>query len=536
LNSVQKQMIAQGGRSDEILNLTCQGRATEAITVWQAKADNGSTDALSSALIALCYYRLGQSKAARTVLKSAPSGGTYSNCLIILRIIILRNLRRRTRALRRVFDLRGLTARGWFAYSLWAMQPDQPADATLKGRRFLRDIGGPVRPRGARIADATGSIQLSQVVSVRDHVTGNGGQLVFDGPAEPIRFADIRDWRTGTSGTDSTIQGYTPYVAALENMTVSTLSNLVFTSTGTAVSDSYADARYGKFVDPRGENLVAGRCPGGLLSLRLPVTRKIGRAIHLCGLASGHFGHWFSEFLPRLRHFERLADFDQIPILVNSRMPASHFEFLGMLCKNPLIRLEPEDCVEVGELLVAPTITFYPFDLVPGHAVPETAQAAWSAPAFAYLRGRVLAAFPKHHGPKRAIYLSRRNSAWGRVVNEPEVEAALIAIGVETVLLEKMSFLEQVACMRSASVIVSPTGSALNSVVFADPDTTILVLSQGATHNWGGWAGPLRELGFDPKFHFVADADRMSKHVGLRVDTKELCRAVRTLTIERTVA
>jgi Glycosyltransferase 61 len=521
----------QTSRTETLQRLTCAGRDAEAVAFWTAEAVPPETDPASATLIAVCLNRLGRHQDADRVL--VPISSSDDNGLTLLHIMVLRSMRHRSRALRRVFDLHGLTIRGWLSSIRWAMQTRGPTDTRSGTRQLLSTvldcnggIDGPPRPND-------GVLCVSRVVSVRDFVGRQGGRLTCAAPPESIRFADIRDWRDPVFGRDETVAGYAPYVGVLSNVCVAPRSNLIYAQGGDVVSDTYAEPNHGRFVDPRGEGRIAGRIPGGLLTLRSKVTRKVDRAIHLCGLASGHFGHWFSEYMPRLRHFERLTDFAQIPILVNDGMPASHFDFLGMVCRNPLIRVGSEEFLQVRELLVAPTITFYPFDLTKNHTVPETAQAAWSAPAFAYLRDRVLAGRPKRSGPGRAIYLSRRNSTWGLVVNEQEVEKALAAIGIEAVLLERMSFSEQVDCMQGADIIVAPTGSALNSVVFAEPDTTILVLSQAATHNWGGWAGPLRELGFDPKFHFVSEAAPNAKHIALKVDTTELCDAVRTLTKEK---
>jgi Glycosyltransferase 61 len=521
----------QTSRTETLLRLTCVGRDAEALGFWTAEDVRVASDTASATLIAVCLHRLGRPKDAHRVLE--PLGNCHDNALTLLRIMVLRSMRRRSRALRRVLDLRGLTSWGWLSSIRWAMRTGGPTERRPGDRRLFSAVPESKGGIDGRSESSNGVLCVSRVVSVRDFVAKQGGRLIFAAPTEAIRFAEIRDWRDPVVGRDDTVAGYSPYVAALSDVCVAPLSNLIYAPDGNVVSDTYAEPDYGRFVDPRGEGLIAGRIPGGLLTLRSKVTGKVDRAIHLCGLASGHFGHWFSEYMPKLRHFERLSDFSRIPILVNDGMPTSHFDFLALVCRNPLIRVGSEEFLEVGELLVAPTITFYPFDLVKGHAVPETAQAAWSGPAFAYLRDRVLEGRPQRTGPGRAIYLSRRNSTWGLVVNELQVETALAEIGVETVLLERMTFSEQVACMQGADVIVAPTGSALNSVIFADPGTTILVLGQAATHNWGGWAGPLRDLGFDPKFHFVADARRNEKHVALKVDTTELCRAVETLKKDR---
>jgi capsular polysaccharide biosynthesis protein len=370
---------------------------------------------------------------------------------------------------------------------------------------------------------------LSRIISVETYASQSGDTFMFRGPPDTIHFAKINDWRENASQGGSWIEGNSAYVAALRDVTVSARSDFIFGSKGELISDSHAHPLYGQFVDKSQEPAILLKIGQDLLLRRKPVTRRVDRAIHLCGFASGHYGHWFSEYLPRLRHFERLADFSSIPILVNKEMPPTHFEFLSAICDNTLIRLEETDEVQVGELLVAPTITFYPFSLSQGHEVPYIAQASWSAPALAHVRDRVLSRLHPPAGKRRAIYLSRRNSTWAKVTNEAELEDALVDMGVEPIFLEKMSFADQVACMQNASLIVSHTGSALNSVVFASPDTRILVFTHAPTHNWGGWLGPLCELGFDPKFLLVPIEDTSSKHVNMKFDVEEICASIRAI-------
>lgn len=395
--------------------------------------------------------------------------------------------------------------------------------------RLLRAVGADARsarfPEGAR-GDLENSWVLGRISSVEEYVARSGDRFLYFGAPDRIAFATPCDWRKGGDAGSISFDGNAAYVAALRDVTVSARSNFVYGRNGELVSDTYAHPQYGQYVSSRGEEGVFLRMGRGVVLRRRPLTRRVERAIHLCGLASSHYGHWFSEYLPRLRHFEKLTDFADIPIMVNADMPPTHFEFLASICSNPLIRLADDDEVNVGELLVAPTITYYPFDLLPGHKVPHEAQASWSAQALVFLRDRVLSRLNPPVQNKSAIYLSRRNSTWAKVTNEPELEQGLAALGVEPVLLEMMSFADQVACMQNAGLIIAHTGSALNNVVFASTDTRILVFTHAPTHNWGGWLGPMREIGFDPKFHLVPIEDTDKKHVNMEFDVDEIRAAV----------
>jgi capsular polysaccharide biosynthesis protein len=89
---------------------------------------------------------------------------------------------------------------------------------------------------------------------------------------------------------------------------------------------------------------------------------------------------------------------------------------------------------------------------------------------------------------------------WRRLINEAEVEAALVSVGFETVYLERMNAAEQVSTFENAEWIVAPVGSALLNMIFADPAAKVLILSQPNLFNWGTLQGPMEALGYKPLF------------------------------------
>ncbi|MFT3782557.1 MAG: glycosyltransferase family 61 protein [Nibricoccus sp.] len=71
--------------------------------------------------------------------------------------------------------------------------------------------------------------------------------------------------------------------------------------------------------------------------------------------------------------------------------------------------------------------------------------------------------------PKRRLYVSRRDAAFRRVTNEPEIMPILKKFGFEEVAMSHMSVAEQAKVFSEAAVIVGPNGSALANLVFANP-------------------------------------------------------------------
>jgi capsular polysaccharide biosynthesis protein len=77
--------------------------------------------------------------------------------------------------------------------------------------------------------------------------------------------------------------------------------------------------------------------------------------------------------------------------------------------------------------------------------------------------------------PER-IYISRARARGRQVINEDEVINVLNNWGFQTVFLEEMSVLQQVALFANAKVIVCPHGSSLTNLVFCSPKTKIIEL------------------------------------------------------------
>ena len=163
-------------------------------------------------------------------------------------------------------------------------------------------------------------------------------------------------------------------------------------------------------------------------------------------------------------------------------------------------RIEKGQTLAVRQLYVAPTTTFFPVELFPDHGVPPEHQASWTAEAMRFIKGRVEVGQIAPSSNTRRLFLSRKNSTWRLLKNEAEIVEALHPLGFETVFMEELDFAQQVQAFREAEFIVAPNGSALNSLIFASPQVKALIVGQQNSFNWGGWLGPILELGFHPEF------------------------------------
>jgi hypothetical protein len=76
-------------------------------------------------------------------------------------------------------------------------------------------------------------------------------------------------------------------------------------------------------------------------------------------------------------------------------------------------------------------------------------------------------------GPKK-VFISRATAKIRRVLNEPEVLAALEPLGFEPVVMDKLTVLEQAAVHANAEVIVSPHGANLTNIAWCRPGTRLI--------------------------------------------------------------
>ncbi|MEP6068414.1 MAG: glycosyltransferase family 61 protein [Paracoccaceae bacterium] len=393
-----------------------------------------------------------------------------------------------------------------------------------KFRKVLRDrikyIYDTIRLNGPWAADILQPRR--RLLSVQTGLSSFGGEEIFRTKMPDVPFGTVADISANSPDKNLVTPAYDAYLARLDNAVVHTGTSFVFGPNDEAIYDVIADVDYGYWVFIRYEPAMTARWDDiGLFQVDTP-SQHIEQAFHLCGYLSEHFGHWICEYLPRLRHLERLPDWENVPILVNDDMPESHYEALGLLTKNPLIHVSRGSTHLVERLYVAPTINYIPPDYYPNHPVPIERQAVWSGEAMQFMRDRILPNTPPSQKPTTKIFLSRKNSTWARMTNETEVENTFAELGFEIVQPETLSFTEQVQCMQSADFIAGPSGSAFNLAMFARPGTPILMLAQGEPHNWGGWLGPMRQIGFDVKFLLSKSSSTKRKLAPYDVDLSRI--------------
>jgi hypothetical protein len=125
------------------------------------------------------------------------------------------------------------------------------------------------------------------------------------------------------------------------------------------------------------------------------------------------------------------------------------------------------------------------------------------------------------------IYISRRNSAYRRVVNESELVDLLERWGFCTIVPEQMSVLEQAAVFARAKVIVAVHGAGLTNLVCCKPSTKVIELFSPnfvQTNYWG--ISSAMDLEYFYLFgegnHPPAPEDPLNRYDDLRIDPNQL--------------
>lgn len=303
--------------------------------------------------------------------------------------------------------------------------------------------------------------------------------------------------------SDKSIQVVMPKNKVYELLEVSVISgsSVFLFDENYLYCDPLSFKNYRKFVSMTNDPWVESERPDALLLRHFNNHESIGSGIAMFGYGSKAYGHWFADFIPRLRFYENLPNFKELPILVDDGMPDTHYEFLSMMVPNKIIRLKKDVIYRINQLYYTPADTFFPVGLVEGHPIPTYQQSGNSVGGLGYIKSKLPFLRGEELRKGNKIYLSRSKNTWRKVVNEYEIVNLLRDEGFQIINIENLTFAEQVNLMQGADVVVAPCGSALNNVVFCDTGVKIFALGQSNLFNWGTYFGPYIHIGY--KFYYV---------------------------------
>jgi hypothetical protein len=192
------------------------------------------------------------------------------------------------------------------------------------------------------------------------------------------------------------------------------------------------------------------------------------------GPSAGNLSHWLLFVLPRL---SLLGQWD--PGL-------THIDWVLTPARTASFH---DECLRRFDVPPAKTVAAHAGTFIEARQIvaPSFVSPAFVAPSWFLddLRQRFSDVTPATGVPR--IYVSRRDAPGRRVNNEAAVAAALAPYGFQTIQLEHLPFLEQVALFKGAETIVAAHGAGLTHLAFARANASVVELFSPAYVNPMYW-------------------------------------------------
>ena len=223
---------------------------------------------------------------------------------------------------------------------------------------------------------------------------------------------------------------------------------------------------------------------------------EVEEAFWLLGAHTDFFGHWMYEYLPKYTAARLSGLMPDVPVLIDAHMPSSHrasLELLYGLCGS-LIEIPAFRTVRVPRLWCAPTLSYMPVHDIRNERFNWEAMFA-PPDRFEPVIQEMQRRFDRYSssgsvGAKR-IYLARKAFRHRKLVNHAAIEDVARMMAFDVVYPEDLSFADQAALARQATIIVAPEGSAVYLAFFARRGTTLCILSHPMTDGLAEYNGLL---------------------------------------------
>jgi capsular polysaccharide biosynthesis protein len=202
-----------------------------------------------------------------------------------------------------------------------------------------------------------------------------------------------------------------------------------------------------------------------------------GQAVILAGPGYDVYGHWLSDFLPKLYvlHAAGVDLFGMKVLLPNDvpRFGLAWLELLGIPSEN-LIRYDPIGQVPWVEELLVPTTLHNGVRMAP--VLRQSAD----------LLKRMIARpvdGPLPPTASRRVFLSRGQAPANRMFRDRQrVEEQAERAGMSVVHPQNMPLAEQVRLFQNVSLVIGEYGSALHNTMFSPPGTIVCALRGSLRH------------------------------------------------------
>jgi len=217
-------------------------------------------------------------------------------------------------------------------------------------------------------------------------------------------------------------------------------------------------------------------------------------------VAGPNYAHWLTEVLPRIAAFVQDPRYESTPIVVDLDLHSNIRRSIALIAPGRAVhRLKARDRLRVRRLHHVSVTGYVPYRLR-DEGMLEHGRFAPGALRHTVQRLRS-AVQTRDDGTGPKLFL-RRNAKLRRLVNEPEIEAALAARGFFAVDPAKLTLEEQIVLFSQASMIVGATGAGLANLIFCRPDCPLVVLMPRFRHTaYWYWRRMAAAAGAGPVVH-----------------------------------
>jgi Glycosyltransferase 61 len=246
-----------------------------------------------------------------------------------------------------------------------------------------------------------------------------------------------------------------------------------------------------------------------------------------CGF---NYAHWLTEVLPRINLFCRANNDPRVQLIVDAGLHPNIESSLSAVSGNlhPIVRLEDGESAEVERLFVVSPTGYIPFERrlgpVDGHL-----HGTFSPHAFACLRERLAGVLNPSVKPLPTKFFLQRKSGMRKILNEHEVESALVQRGFTVVEPEQLTFSEQYHLFSRAEIVAGATGAAFANLIFCRPHTKLVICLADHPHMiYGYWQAMAAAVGCQVTYVSCAiqGSSLMGIHSDFSVNIPDLVEAV----------
>ena len=268
------------------------------------------------------------------------------------------------------------------------------------------------------------------------------------------------------------------WVAAINNCMIYGGSNLTMVNDEVLYHDFYnfesdytSEELHGRtMIDPRRKRI---RC---LLNDKEP--KRIPAAASFVDACAPNYAHWMTEVLPRVAVFCADKRFKNIPIVVDIGLHRNIMEALLLVTgdEKEIYLLPIGRGLMCDTMYITSTTGYVPFEWRTKKPL-DASHGVFSPVALGSMRDRIIAKAVDANNNKwpDKIFL-RRNSQYRMLINSDKIEKYLTSHGFTVIEPERLNFVQQVAIFKNAKVIIGSTGAAFANLIFAPPDSKIVIL------------------------------------------------------------